>query len=607
MNPQLVARTGPAKGASRPLGEGVVTIGRDPSSTLALGDAAASRNHCAITGVQDVFTLRDLDSLNGTFVNGVPVRERALAHGDEIRVGGIVFAFLDHGEDTPAPPTPALDEKEIRFGSTVRLRPEDGADHEAERSRTAAELGERLLDLAFRVLPAEHGALVVSGLGPGDLSVVSSRSREGGSATPSRTVVSRVLADGEALLSNDLLARDDLRSAGSLVASCVTAVAAVPLVSRGHPCGVLYLDAGGDASFPGDRLALLLGLANLAAPALETLRRLEWLEAERRRLDAVAYPDAGLLGETPRMKEVHKLLARAGPTDSTVLIFGESGTGKELAARALHEASPRARRPFVALHGAALSETLLESELFGHERGAFTGAVAQTRGKLEIADGGTLFLDEVGELPVGTQVKLLRVLETRMFERVGGTRPVHVDIRLIAATNRDLSVAIKEDRFREDLFYRLNVLSVTLPPLRERREDIPLLTSHFVARCARRYGKPIAGVTPEARAALSRYDWPRNVRELSNAIERAFVLADGPLLGLEDLPEPLAERAHSPEAPLARYHAAVNEAKRHVILAALSEAGGRITEAARLLGVHPNYLHRLIRNLNLRDEKQGSA
>jgi Nif-specific regulatory protein len=282
------------------------------------------------------------------------------------------------------------------------------------------------------------------------------------------------------------------------------------------------------------------------------------------------------------------------------LIRGESGTGKELVARAIHRNSKRAGRAFVAINCAALTETLLESELFGHERGAFTGAIAQKKGKIEIADGGTLFLDEIGELALQLQAKLLRILQQREFERVGGTRPIKVDIRLIAATNRDLDEAIKAGQFRVDLYYRLNVVSITLPTLRERREDIPLLASYFVQKYSAEANRPVAGISKEAHALLKKYDWPGNVRELENALERAVVLGSSDHIRPEDLPEALVETNPPSNTGILGYHEAVNSVKRQVILRALEQADGSFTEAAKLLDLHPNYLHRLVRNMELR-------
>src|SRR5262249_22297046 len=231
-----------------------------------------------------------------------------------------------------------------------------------------------------------------------------------------------------------------------------------------------------------------------------------------------------MVGASAGMREVYKFIAKAAPTNSTVLIRGESGTGKELAARAIHLNSPRAKHPFVAINCAALTETLLESELFGHEKGAFTGAVTTKKGKIELAQNGSVFLDEIGEMALPLQAKLLRVLQQHEFERVGGTRTIKADIRLIAATNRNLEQAIKDGDFREDLYYRLNVIRLNMPPLRERREDITPLAIYFAEKYSRQCNRPIKGISPQAQACLFNYDWPGNVREFENAIERAIVL-----------------------------------------------------------------------------------
>jgi Nif-specific regulatory protein len=299
------------------------------------------------------------------------------------------------------------------------------------------------------------------------------------------------------------------------------------------------------------------------------------------------------------MREVQKFISKVAPSDSTVLIHGETGTGKELVARAIHRGSPRAERPFVAINCAALTETLLESELFGHERGAFTGAIAQKIGKLEAAEGGTLFLDEIGELPAPLQPKLLRALQEREFERVGGTKSVRVDIRMIAATNIDLKRAVADGRFRQDLFYRLNVVSIKMPALRNHRDDIPLLSNYFISRPMRQAGRRIAGISPEAMVCLLGYDWPGNVRELENAIEHAAVLGSTELILVEDLPESVLDGSTAAAEPES-FHEAVRRHKKELILTAVEQAHGNCTEAARVLGLHPNYLHRLITALRLR-------
>jgi transcriptional regulator with GAF, ATPase, and Fis domain len=307
------------------------------------------------------------------------------------------------------------------------------------------------------------------------------------------------------------------------------------------------------------------------------------------------------------MRRLLQLVERVARQDTTVLILGDSGTGKELIAQALHRSSRRSDKPFVAINCAAITETLLESELFGHEKGSFTGAVAQKKGKLEVAEGGTVFLDEIGELAAPLQAKLLRVLQQREFERVGGTKTIPLNVRIIAATNRDLNAEARKGRFREDLYHRLNVVALHMPPLRERPEDIPLLAEHFLRKSARRIGRAMAGITPEAERVLIRYPWPGNVRELENAMERGVVLSDTEWLTPEDLPETITGAVPALPELKTSYESMVGDAKRDAILRAWEDAAGDYKIAADLLGIHPNSLLRLIRRHGLRDILKRSA
>jgi DNA-binding NtrC family response regulator len=303
-------------------------------------------------------------------------------------------------------------------------------------------------------------------------------------------------------------------------------------------------------------------------------------------------------GESPKMREAIETAKKAAASRSTVLLLGESGTGKEVFARAIHKWSERRREPFIAINCVGLSKELLESELFGHEKGAFTGAHQLKKGKMELADGGTLFLDEVGDISPELQTKLLRFLQEREFERVGGTQQIRVDVRVIAATNRDLSSAMKEGRFREDLFYRLNVIPISLPPLRERKEDIPALARYFVRRFAAETKKIFSGITIDADAKLMAYPWPGNVRELANVIERAAVLGDGPEITGEDLPLRIA--ASDINAPdTLSYRHAIDAARAEVITKALAHTNGNRAAAARILGMHKTHLLNLIKSLRI--------
>jgi Nif-specific regulatory protein len=301
------------------------------------------------------------------------------------------------------------------------------------------------------------------------------------------------------------------------------------------------------------------------------------------------------------MRKVVDMLRKAGRSNSTVLLLGESGVGKEILARSIHQWSPRASKPFVAVNCVALSEQLLESELFGHEKGAFTGAHQQKKGLLEIAQGGTIFLDEIGDMKPSLQAKLLRVLQDREFDRVGGTQPIKVDVRIIAATNQDLKAAIREGRFRKDLFFRLNVVSVVIPPLRDRREDIPALAKFFVARYAKDMKRPSLTLHPKSIAALYQYDWPGNVRELANVIERAVVLATDDAISVDDLTLDAEDTNGRPTEALMLlpFHDSVENFKRLKLQDAIAKAGGSKTKAAQALQLQPTYLSRLCKQMGI--------
>jgi len=337
----------------------------------------------------------------------------------------------------------------------------------------------------------------------------------------------------------------------------------------------------------------------------KALERRQLVESNRLLRDTLAARTPDILGESPPMCRAVEVARRAAATNSTVLLLGESGTGKEVFAHAIHRWSPRKDKPIVIVNCVALSENLLESELFGHEKGAFTGALQTKKGKFEMAQDGTVFLDEIGDMPQGLQAKLLRVLQDHTFERVGGTRAIRADIRVIAATNRDLDQAVKDGRFREDLFYRLNVVRITLPPLRDRKEDLPPFVRHFVAKYASDTKKVVREVTKGALDLLMAQDWPGNVRELANVIERAVVLCTGDQIQPEDLAltgvPPSAPPALSPAlGARGGFHTQVKEYKQAIIRAALRETGGNQTKAAELLGLQRTYLVKLLGAFKIR-------
>jgi formate hydrogenlyase transcriptional activator len=426
------------------------------------------------------------------------------------------------------------------------------------------------------------------------------------------------------LLRRDLERERSFTPEHRLHAEGIRSLCTAPLVARGESIGTLHVAGRSPNQYSDEDAAFLQEVANQVALAVANMQSYEEIGALKTRLELEnvylqeeirrEHGFDEIVGQSPALLGVLRRVEQVAPTDATVLVLGETGTGKELIARAIHDRSTRKGRPLVKVACGAIPAGLAESELFGHARGAFTGALERVVGRFELADGGTLFLDEVGELPLETQVKLLRVLQEQEFEPVGSSRTVRVDVRIIAATNRDLEEAVRGGRFRADLYYRLNVVPIRVPPLRERRSDVPQLVTFFVERFGRRLGKRIEGVDEEAMARLARYDWPGNIRELQNVVERAVVLSRGPVLHLDAdlLPNPAGGAATEPtrlspgDAPTAPPSgpspAALGEVERQHILTVLRATGGTIEGprgAARILGLHPNTLRSRMKKLDI--------
>ena len=636
MNPRLVGIGGPLKGTAFNLPASEVSIGRDSSNQVWAADPALSRRHCLLTSNGEQFSIKDLKSRNGTLVNGVPVEQQQLRHGDQIYIGDSVLIFLlkQDGGQLESNPVEFLETAGFE-GSPLLLKAEDSLYLQPDKmvatlpptARQARDMNSllkiataiggirdqdslqwQLLGFVFDVVPAERGAVLLCDH-PEEFTSTAAWDRVRGPGHPvrvSRTVVQRVLADRIGLVVRDVAGNDALRKVKTLTELKVGSLLCVPLLVGKRVLGAIYLDSTNPLTeFDENHLQVMTAVAGIASLAFDNVRHWEKLRQENQELRAEIALEHNMVGGSPAMRKVFDFIRRVAPTDSTVLIHGESGTGKELVAHALHRNSPRTERPFVAINCAAIAESLLESELFGHEKGAFTGAAAQKKGKVEIAEGGTLFLDEIGELAAGLQAKLLRVLQEREFERLGGTKPIKLDIRLVAATNRSLPEAVKAGTFRNDLYYRLNVVTLNMPALRERREDISVLADHFVTKASRKCRTRVKPLSPEALASLMHYDWPGNVRELENALERALVLGSTDSILPDDLPEAVLEAGATVAASPDKYHGSIKETKRQLILNALQQANGNYIEAAKALGMHPNSLLRLVRTLDLKAVKAG--
>ena len=635
-NPRLVGIGGPLKGAAFSLPAGEVSIGRDSSNHLWAPDPALSRRHCVVIASDEQVFIRDLGSRNGTLVNGVPVEQQQMRHGDQIYIGDSILLFLldKDGEHPVRNPVEFQDTASLD-GSPLLLRAEDSLYLQPEKTGAGLPASERrardlnsllkvatgiggirdqdslqwqLLGFIFDVVPAERGAVLLCDQLE-EFTSTAAWDRLRGPGHPvrvSRTVVQRALEERIGLVVSDVLGNEALRQVKTLYELKVRSLLCVPLLVADRVLGAIYLDTSSPTvQFDEDHLHVMTAVAGIAGLAFDNVRHWEKLQQENQALRAEIELEHNMVGGSPAMRKVFDFIRRVAPTDSTVLIQGESGTGKELVARALHRNSSRAEQPFVAINCAAIAETLLESELFSHEKGAFTGAAAQKKGKVEVAEGGTLFLDEIGELASGLQAKLLRVLQEREFERLGGTKPIKLNIRLIAATNRSLPEAVKAGTFRNDLYYRLDVVTLNVPALRERREDISVLADHFAAKASRKCGMRAKPLSSEALGCLMHYDWPGNVRELENALERALVLGSTDSILPDDLPEAVLEAGSTTTASTDKYHGNIKETKKQLILRALQQAKGNYIEAATALGMHPNSLLRLIRNLDLKAVKAG--
>ncbi len=635
----------------------VMSIGRAPANRVVLRDEIASRHHCEIFQSGLVWTLRDLDSRNGTLVNSKPVvGDIGLESGQLIQIGDTLLAFTYDLQET----LPKLEEQsflnEGETSSGIRPRPTDtpqpvavpeiverkrstrfeegGANAELSRDRTSQELAklyklamemgtandpkrlaEIVLNGLFESTPADIGAILLlppdisPPVDPSKLTLLVYKSRnqqpyEKLSEHLSRTVLQTREAVRAKCVSDD----PALRERDSLGRIQAQTVICAPLRVNEKLYGLVHLYSTNPTNPLGpDDVEFALAVADQCGVALEGLRRQESLAAGLARMQDDLHTlreqlgiESELIGGSPPMEEINRKIGRIAPTDATVLVRGESGVGKELVARAIHFSSRRRNGPFVCLNCAALSESLLESELFGHEKGSFTGAVARKAGKFEQAHGGTLMLDEVGEMSLAIQAKFLRVLEGHPYERVGGGAPVEVDVRVVAATNRDLETAVSGGLFRKDLYFRLHVVEIVVPPLREHRNDVPVLANHFLERFARKSGRVVRGFSATALELLTKYNWPGNVRELQHVVERAVILSGSELVGVQDiqlssLGDPQFDHIPDPAQQRSFRELTLEVLEQEYIMATLEQTNWNKSQAAQILGIERSTLDRKLK------------
>lgn len=580
-----------------------VLIGRSRQNHVKLMTEQASRQHCRLMrSPQGGYRLIDGNSSNGTFVNGERVSEKELADGDVIAVGQatIVFRAGEPSKPVPRLPDPGalrlpLEDRNVRILLQTVVNAASCQDLDA--------FLRDVVDDAVEIAQAERGVLFVPDAS-GRLKPLVARDQArrplGELVGISRSIPQQVYERRRSIFVLDTETADEVRSE-SVELYHLRTVMCAPLKVGERLLGVLYVDSHAKArEYSATDLAIFEAVTNYLALTMENVRaaqeaqqRVEErrlaLERENAVLRAALERRKHLIGECPPMKALYETVRKVAPTDATVLVLGESGTGKEAIAHVLHDLSPRSAGPFVVIDCAAIPETLLESELFGYEKGAFTGATSQKPGKLEMAQGGTVFLDEIGELSLNLQVKLLRALEQRVIHRVGGLDPVPIDVRLVAATNRNLEEMVRQGKFRQDLYFRLNVVSVVLPPLRERGEDVILLAEHFLREAAAAAGRSIKGFSEEARAALKAHRWEGNVRELKHRVEQAVILTNNFYISIEDLNLTGAGGAFR----------SLEEARDHwekgYITQALALHEFNVTHTARALGISRQHLQNLIK------------
>ncbi len=571
----------------------VISIGRAPSNDVILEDFSVEDYHAQIIFDGVNFNVNDLTDSGGLKVNGKKKRRVRLVHNDRLQVGNaeLVFSLLDTVE-------PAHDTNE----SSARIEGELGGlsrlydfSQRLMEIRSVETLLETLLDAVIEVTHADKGFVILLQGDTPQITVARNLKKEtlpDGVRHLSDSILAKVIESRKAVIVSDALKDEDFNCSESVMNLKLCSVLCVPLINQGHLLGILYLGNDSVANlFSEFSLDILTIFSGQAALILQNALLVEQLRTDRDQLaDALENVRFGeIIGSSACMVEIFNQVKKIAPTNISVLITGETGTGKELIASEIHARSSRAEGPFVVINCGAIPENLMESELFGHVRGAFTGAVATHQGKFQLANQGTLFLDEIGELPLALQVKLLRALQEREVTKVGDTKREKIDIRVIAATHRNLETEIREKRFREDLYYRLNVVHLILPPLRARGDDVILLAKYLLHKYADEYKRDVNGFTPNALSAIRKYAWPGNIRQLENRIKKAIVLCDRTLIGPEDL-----ELLPDEVTPIRTLAEAKEEFQKRYVLEVLERNGGNRTKTAQDLGVDPRTIFRYL-------------
>ena len=574
-----------------PVRKPIVSIGRASSNDIVLTDALVAPTHANILRKPKHLTIAVVDKSNELYVNGKKVRKADLKPGDTLLVG--MFELSIHEGEPSAQASAADLAPELQVDALSRLV---AFSETLMDESTPDKLFGALLKQVVELTQAEKGFVIV--LQGGNRHLAASHNVKKGTLDLSRisdSIVERVVEGRKPLIVSDALKDQRFGKAKSVVDLQLSSVMCVPLIHRNELLGVIYL--GNDsvkALFDEGTLALLQVFAAQASLLVNTALLLNELKVSNKNLrEQLRSASQGqMIGSSGSMKEIFKVMRRIAPTDLTVLILGETGTGKEMVARELHRLSDRAKGPFVSINCGAIPENLLESELFGHKKGAFTGAVTDKVGKFEAANGGTLFLDEIGEMPSNLQVKLLRVLQDRMAEKVGDLKPRSVDIRVVAATNQDLDEMIRKGSFREDLIYRLNEVSLSLPPLRDRGDDIIQIAQFFLSQYAAQYDSKVRGFSNACTVSLKSYFWPGNVRQLENRVKKAVIMSDSALLNPDDMGLNASDKRHV--KPLAE---AEEDFKKTYIREVLDMNNWNKAQTARDLDVDPRTIFRYIEKL----------